>query len=552
MLKKYYLSFFIFFIVLSNLTNGKEKTNYEKDVDKRIEKNISLSEKDPDGVIISLRKLRDESINAGYSDGANKCSILLMRILANIKNDYSQIIEESKKGLKIAKHTEDNFALSFHHMYRAIAYNNVGLIDLYFNEMNKALNYSNKVIDINDKNMLWASINLNLAVVYLEDKKDTANHKIFYEKSQLALNAVSDTSDQALFKSNLIAINHYQEGRKFLKLNQKDSAEIYYLKAHDIAKRIGFSLNNKLMIIHALSDFYFDKNEIDYSIKFAQEGLNYAKHFHNPQIKVQFYKLLHKSYLQKNQIDSSKFYLTLYSNSDRQTRLIMDSTTNKTFDHYASERNLIYKYNIQKIIFLSLLAIITIVLGIWYWSKINSKKIYKKYEAIILRIHEEKARSIESENNINKKNLKSKEASKISDETKILVLEKLDNFEKSNNFTQKDLNLGGLAHLLNTNTRYLSDIIKEYRDKNFNTYINELRIGYAIHKLCNDPQYRKYKIAYLANSAGFSSGAVFSTIFKNQTGMTPSYFINQLEKNYKDIPVSKEGLIPKKPTDNRE
>lgn len=528
---KSYLSFLISYLLLSNFLYSKEKTAFETGIDKRIEKNILLSEKNPDAVIFKLRKLRDESVNAGYSDGANKCSILIMRIIASIKNDYSQIIQESNTGLKIAKKTGDNFSSSFHHMYRGIAYNGVGLIDLYFDEMKESLNYSNKVIDINDRNMLWASIYLNLSVIYLKQKKDTINHNIFYNKSLLALNAVSDTSNQAEFKSNLTALNYYELGRKFLKTNHRDSSEFYYLKAYEIGKKVGFSLNNKLMFIYSLGDFYLDNNDLDSAIEFAKTGLNFAKDYYNPQVEVQFYKLLHKSYLQSGQIDSSKFYYKLYSKAAKETQLVEDSTINKTLDHYTLERNLIYKYNIQKIIYFSVSIVLIISLGVWYWAKVNNRKVYKSYETLIAKLNEGKYVHSDIEIGQTKQEIPVKEGVKINDETIINILKKLDNFEKSNKFTQKDLSLGGLAHDLNTNTRYLSDIIREYRKKNFNSYINDLRIRYATQKLYSDPQYRKYKIAYLAEFAGFSSGSVFSTIFKNETGMTPSYFINQLKKN---------------------
>jgi YesN/AraC family two-component response regulator len=88
-----------------------------------------------------------------------------------------------------------------------------------------------------------------------------------------------------------------------------------------------------------------------------------------------------------------------------------------------------------------------------------------------------------------------------------------------------------LSNSLNTNPRYLSEIIKQHKGKNFNNYLNGLRIHYITNKLYDTPVFREYKISYLAEACGFSSREVFAVIFKKETGVTPSYFISQLKKD---------------------
>jgi len=86
-----------------------------------------------------------------------------------------------------------------------------------------------------------------------------------------------------------------------------------------------------------------------------------------------------------------------------------------------------------------------------------------------------------------------------------------------------------LANLLNTNTKYLTEIIRQHTGKNFNNYINGLRIQYITEKLYHDPKYREYKISYLAEESGFSSREIFAVTFKKETGVSPSYFIAKLQ-----------------------
>lgn len=71
---------------------------------------------------------------------------------------------------------------------------------------------------------------------------------------------------------------------------------------------------------------------------------------------------------------------------------------------------------------------------------------------------------------------------------------------------------------------------KKNKNASFSGYINELRINYITNKLRSNPEYLTYKIAYLAEEFGYSSYNSFVSIFKQQTGLTPSRFIDYLSK----------------------
>ncbi|ANF52073.1 hypothetical protein A0O34_16805 [Chryseobacterium glaciei] len=121
--------------------------------------------------------------------------------------------------------------------------------------------------------------------------------------------------------------------------------------------------------------------------------------------------------------------------------------------------------------------------------------------------------------------------SNISSETLNVLLKKLAKFEKENKYLQKDITLTWLASYLNTNTKYLSETIRIHKEKNFNSYINQLRIKYITNKLYEDIQYREAKIVSLAKDCGYSSSQVFVIAFKKENGFSPSFFINNLNKN---------------------
>lgn len=118
----------------------------------------------------------------------------------------------------------------------------------------------------------------------------------------------------------------------------------------------------------------------------------------------------------------------------------------------------------------------------------------------------------------------------IPEKTESLLLKKLEDFEKSGAFTQPDLSLQQLAKKLKTNTKYLSEVINTHKKKNFNTYINELRVHYIIERLKHQPQYRLYKIKYLAEESGFTTHSAFAAVFKSYTGLSPINYIQLLKE----------------------
>jgi AraC-like DNA-binding protein len=116
------------------------------------------------------------------------------------------------------------------------------------------------------------------------------------------------------------------------------------------------------------------------------------------------------------------------------------------------------------------------------------------------------------------------------------IITQLDTFEEQLDFLDPQLSLGMLSSKFRTNSTYLSHVIKENKNNNFKGYINELRINYVIHQLKYHPEYTEYKISYLAEKAGFSSHTVFTRIFTEQKGISPSRFIEFLRKEEKITP----------------
>lgn len=184
----------------------------------------------------------------------------------------------------------------------------------------------------------------------------------------------------------------------------------------------------------------------------------------------------------------------------------------------------------SKVYFLLVYIIVIIVLVI-FLEALNNKKKNKLQETVEgEECFIEKILIQSGSKRLNSTPLKDKEL--MSCEAREEILKKLQLFEEGTKYTDKNFNLSALSVKLKTNSKYLSYIINKYKKKDFNTYINELRIHYIIRKMESNPAYLHYKISYLADECGFSSHSKFTAVFGSIVGMSPSYFMDELSKKH--------------------
>ena len=109
------------------------------------------------------------------------------------------------------------------------------------------------------------------------------------------------------------------------------------------------------------------------------------------------------------------------------------------------------------------------------------------------------------------------------------ILVKLLALEDKQYYLRQDCTLHNMAKKLKTNTSYLSKIINTHLDKSFSTYINELRINYAILELKNNKRLRSYSVKGIAQEMGYKNADAFTRYFKVATGITPAVYIKKIE-----------------------
>ncbi len=529
----FFLTFFTIFF----------KAQTPESIEKQLDQAVTLSSQDASLSISLFIKALKESEKINFDKGILKCKESLAILYFN-NSEYEKVIKISEDVENLAKKLNNFSTLTG--MYRTISasYSMLGLNNQAIQNLDKALTY---VKYIEDENIRY----YKTALIYdsysgcLEDMKGSENKILYYvNKSLDELSKIPDEkqkSDILNAKYNVVGIQYIKLGHLYFEnFKQSRKAEDYYRKALDLYENQKYQIepSNKIALFSYISEFYFSEKDYQKSIKYGKEVLKLTGKFDQPELRKEVYNNLFKSYLETGQKEESKYYADLYTQLNDSLKKAERKSVNTSLNKIISENKKDSQKNINETMLIASGFIIFLaVLAYLLWRK-NEKKLHKQYKNLIKSIQESASQEtgeilsqpeptgIESDED---QDLEQKSVY-ITPETVDTLLSGLNKFEKSNRFIKKDVSLGYLINYLGTNSKYLPEILREYKNKSFSQYINDLRIDYIIKLLYNEPKYRGYKIDYLAKECGFSSRNTFTRAFKNKTGMLPSYFIENLDR----------------------
>lgn len=281
-----------------------------------------------------------------------------------------------------------------------------------------------------------------------------------------------------------------------------------------------------------LSQYYFLRQDYAIAIEKLEAGLQLIDNLPFNNLKIKIYESLARNYYALH--DDAKYhqYNTLYTDLKTKTDSsskegirylvkLVETNQNKNIEF---QKHLLLKSSWSLILFLSL-----IILGLLtYFLLVRSKNkdLKKQFDFFEKQISRKPQLII-----LNKTASAAKDSgtTKLSIEKQDEILQKLEEFEKSDRFLNKNMSLSLLSSQMEINTKYLSEVINN-KEKNFNGYINKLRINHIVQLLRTDPAFLNYKVSYLAEYSGFSSHSAFTTVFKSVTGMSPNAYIQEISK----------------------
>ena len=455
-----------------------------------------------------------------------RLQIILARAY-NLKGDYSKSIQQALDKNLNSESRKDNsdfyadFALS--QQYQTLR--------LYSQSARISRNLVEKSGTIKKQqypeNLLAQIYQLNASNLLIQKKWKDAQEDLIVSKSYL-----KNPEDFIISVENMI----YQT-IIYISQNQIDKAEKI---CHEITLKLSntpqyiflraFNLDN-------LGRIHFLKKDYLKSAENLNQALDLLRNSSFDPLKNKIYEDLSKNYLAlKNEEQYQKYYALYKAETDRLDQNKKDAIRNliRLNEQYENKRMEAADRNFKQSLLIifgicaaALLIVILLSFSEYRKEKSIQKQIsfYKQQQTYVQKFetqHIEKTEKKETES--------LKKPLLISKEKENDILTRLEEFEKSEKFLNREMSLAVLAGQMETNTKYLSEIINKYKEKNYNNYINELRINYIAYLLKTDPSYLNYKVSYLAEKSGFSSHSAFTTVFKAVTGISPNTYIQQLTK----------------------
>ena len=94
-------------------------------------------------------------------------------------------------------------------------------------------------------------------------------------------------------------------------------------------------------------------------------------------------------------------------------------------------------------------------------------------------------------------------------------------------YLDPDLSLRQLSGALDTNTKYLSQVINHCSGQNFQTFINGYRVQ-AIQERLDLHEHNSLTFFGIAQQCGFKNKSTFYKVFKDLTGKTPKEYVEEM------------------------
>ena len=587
---QYKIVFFIFFLFFVQFNS--QDTKIDDLNNETIEKKIDSLHNNPNKAweIINLY------IKKSKKEKNNESLLYAYRYAGNF-SQYPENLKYADSALAIGKKSNDKKLLTEAYLNRGFVFMSQSLYQKALDDILIANKYSNELNDsytVNCNKYLIAQNKIYLGL-YEEANKELSscieyfkknltktsdlgkNYQMFYLYSLMSL--IDTNTKLRRHEENNVLLKTAFEYIKQNNLKQYtpyfiscDGVDDYFLKNYKSAiKKLSEAIRlyndqwphlNDIFYI-GLSNWKLGKRDV--AVRYFEEiDKEYDKSKKlNPEFRPAYELLIKYNDSIGNRDKQLKYINTLMSldkNYEKNYKYLF-SKINKEYDTHKliNEKNKIESSLKNQRTIISSILLITILASLFYWNRYNSlqKKYKEKFEEIISQkpILEkiETLAEVESkqEDDLNPKTLNitdkikitaPKNSSELEFYNKIPglnpilvqnILQQLEKFEEELKFTDNQMSLRLLSEEFNTNIPYLSKIINVYKGKNFNYYINDLRIEYIIELLKNDATYLNYDIKNLASLAGFTNAVNFSDNFQRKFEIKPSYFIKMMKENIK-------------------
>lgn len=283
-------------------------------------------------------------------------------------------------------------------------------------------------------------------------------------------------------------VTYFYLGKSYWALNQPEKAMQYFLRVNKAFTEKNYIYPNLRESFEITIDYYKSKNDLPTQLKYINQLLLADKY-----------------------LNSNYKYLSGRIHKEYDTKKLLHAKSE-------IEKSLRFQKQ-QNIFFILLIAVLVAWLGYMiYKSRENKRKFRKLMERKAQQVKLTAEAKIKNTDNLN-----------MNPEVKASILKHLDKFENSEQFLAKDITLPKLAKKFDSNIVYVSKVISHSRQKRSNDYINDLKIDWIINQLRENSKFRNYTNKALGEEAGFSTTQHFTRAFSKNTGISPTFFVQELK-----------------------
>lgn len=337
-------------------------------------------------------------------------------------------------------------------------------------------------------------------------------------------------------------LDYVKGGLAFLQNNDSEATK-YFEAALPIIKENGDFTNEHVIYLY-LGKILWRQNKKDQAVTYLTkiDELFREKEFLNYELRetyeylIAYYK---EKKLPQQQLQATESLIALNNRFEKEQLSITKTLhteldTKKLETERAALQQLLKSNKKTYRTWLMLAAVGLLFMAVlMYRQNKAQKKLKKKFDELLQNTPSEEVKINVPKTDSATESSKPKSAAVKVTEQRLLQL--LEQFESEKRYLEP-VKLYELAEEFGTNRNTLSALINEHKG-NFSTYVNKLRINQFVRDLTYQPDLRKMSLDELAIMYGFANAKTLSTQFKEETELTPNYFLKQLE--LRDIELSR-------------
>lgn len=337
-------------------------------------------------------------------------------------------------------------------------------------------------------------------------------------------------------------LDYVKGGLAFLQNNDSEATK-YFEAALPIIKENGDFTNEHVIYLY-LGKILWRQNKKDQAVTYLTkiDELFREKEFLNYELRetyeylIAYYK---EKKLPQQQLQATESLIALNNRFEKEQLSITKTLhteldTKKLETERAALQQLLKSNKKTYRTWLMLAAVGLLFMAVlMYRQNKAQKKLKKKFDELLQNTPSEEVKINVPKTDSTAESSKPKSAAVKVTEQRLLQL--LEQFESEKRYLEP-VKLYELAEEFGTNRNTLSALINEHKG-NFSTYVNKLRINQFVRDLTYQPDLRKMSLDELAIMYGFANAKTLSTQFKEETELTPNYFLKQLE--LRDIELSR-------------